>query len=139
MLFVEEDKNASFSDYFAYFVEIAFQLVGQNIRKELIATNADISSTSFPTLVRLACNMAHKEYCRMVLPFILLEDVFESSTVEQCEKYWSIILTLQDDISKLLPENISTNSSLALLSIANSLLRRTSKIQNGEFRGSVMM
>ena len=139
MLFVEEDKDASFSDYFSFFVEIAFQLAGQNIRKELIATNAEISSTTFPALVRLACNMVYQGYCRSVLPFVLLEDVFESSTVEHCEKYWSIILTLQDDISKLLSVNNSTNSSIALLSIANSLLRRTSKIQNGEFRGSVMM
>lgn len=135
--FVEGEKDDTFSGYFIFSTELAFQLVGREIGELIRTTDADYSSSQFPSLFRIACKLACNSLCRSVLPLMLLDDFFESSSIEQCEKMWNVLLTMQSEIQSLI--SLSPNSGLLLLNIVNSLLRRTSKMKDGPFRGSVMM
>lgn len=97
----------------------------------------EISSSSFPLLFRVAYDISLKGHCRLILPFMLLENYFDSSTIEQCEQLWNVLVTMQKEIQTLVSK--SSNNGFSILNIVNSLLRRTSKVKDGPFRGSVMM
>lgn len=135
--FIEGEKDDVFSGYFIFSTELAFQLVGREIGEVIRTTDAEVSSSQFPSLFRIACKLACNSFCRTVMPLMLLDDFFESSSIEQCQKMWNVLLTMQSEIQKLI--SLSPNSGLSLLNIVNSLLRRTSKMKDGPFRGSVMM
>ena len=134
---IEGETDASFTNYFYYSTELAFQTVGKEIREEAIAKGIEIADSQFPSLFRTACNIAHNGYCRMIMPLMLLDNFFESSSLALCEKMWNVLITMQDEIQQLISKN--SNAGFALLNIVNSLLRRTSKMKDGAFRGSVMM
>ena len=111
--------------------------MGRDIRQEIISSGMDIPSSPFPVLFQTACKISLGGYCRTVLPLMLLDDYFESSTIEQCEKMWNVLITMQEDIKALISK--ASTTGYALLNIVNSLLRRTSKVKNGPFRGSIMV
>lgn len=137
LLDIEEENDEAFSSYFFFSTEIAFQIVGREIRNDIFSSNVEIASSPFPTLFRVACKIANGGFCRLVMPFMLLDDFFESSSIELCEKMWNVLISLQDEIQVLISK--SANTGFSLLNIVNSLLRRTSRVKDGPFRGSVMM
>jgi THO complex subunit 1 len=95
-------------------------------------------------LLDLVLQAATSEICESKAPFVMLEDLFEASTLDKCKSLWELIEERRDIICnpKFVPDDIkrNTKSKLALLRIANSLLRRLSLLnKDTEFCGRIVM
>ena len=100
------------------------------------------SYKTLPGLLDLVLQAATSDICETKTPFVMLEDLLEATTLDECKNVWELIEERRDIMCdpKFVPEDIkrNTKSKLALLRIANNLLRRLSH-NNTEFCGRIVM
>ena len=96
-----------------------------------------------PGLLDLVLQAATSDVCATKTPFVMLEDLLEATTLNDCKRVWDLIEERRDVLcdTKFVPEDIkrNTKSKLALLRIANRLLRRLSHNNDTEFCGRIVM
>ena len=96
-----------------------------------------------PDLIDLVLLAATSDVCDTKTPFVMLEDLLEATTLDECKKLFDFIEKRRDVIchTKFIPGDITKNtkSKLALLRISNNLLRRLSHNNDTEFCGRIVM
>lgn len=96
-----------------------------------------------PQLARLldcCIAFAAAEMVGAALPFRVLEDCCESSTVKDCAVVWNCLESRTEQLTKAPFLTPTTNASkLALLGLANGVLGRLSSTQDTEFSGRILM
>lgn len=140
-MFVEGGKESIFESFFDASVTLAFQIVGKDARDELISKHLSFSESSYHTLLLNAMTACRNGLCSPTTPLLIMDELFESVPISECEAIWNSFKTYQKDISELLhiDEKRYSLTSLAVLKLVNSLLRRTCQIRDCAFRGSLMM
>ena len=100
------------------------------------------SNVTFGRLLDGAIRACVERLAPAELPFVLLEDIFETQSIMDCEETWVLIENRVEDLTSETFVSRSarpTRSKLTLLRIANSLLRRLSQTHNTVFCGKIMM
>ena len=141
MIFVEGGKESIFESYFDASVTLAFQIIGKDVRDELVSKHLSFSESSYDTLLRDAIIACQNGFCSPTTPLLIMDELFESVPIAECEAIWNDFKTHQKDISALLhlDEKRYSLTSLAVLKLVNSLLHRTCQLRDCAFRGSLMM
>ena len=141
LIFVAGGKESIFESFFDASVTLAFQIVGKDARDELISKHLSFSESSYHTLLMNAMTACKNGLCSPTTPLLIMDELFESVPINECEAIWNTFKTYQKDISELLhiDEKRCSLTSLAVLKLVNSLLRRTCQIRDCAFRGSLMM
>jgi THO complex subunit 1 len=129
-----EEKQALFSSRLA--LEGAFSMHAREQAKQG-------NYKGMAGLLDLVLQAATSEVCESKTPFVMLEDLLEATTLDECKSVWDLIEERRDIMCdpKFVPDDIkrNTKSKLALLRIANSLLRRLSHNNDTEFCGRIVM
>ena len=141
LIFVEGGKESVFGPFFDASVALAFQIVGKDARDELLSKHLTFSESSYQALLVNAMTACRNGLCSPTTPLLIMDELFESVPITECEAIWDTFKTYQKDISALLhiDERRYSLTSLSVLKLVNSLLRRTCQIRDCAFRGSLMM
>ncbi|KAK9808915.1 hypothetical protein WJX72_006363 [[Myrmecia] bisecta] len=91
---------------------------------------------SVPRLLELALWLSEHKYCDPVSIFTLVEDVVETSTIDDCEVVFRW-LEARLDTFKL--QHLNSNGKFPLLRTCNQLLRRLSRSTNAELCGRILV
>ena len=86
-------------------------------------------------------------YTSPLLPFLILEDAFEQTSISQVESIWNILEARKNDLTEpalLFPQKpdgrgVDQAPKLAIVRISNGLLRRLSSTHHTEICGRVLM
>eukprot|EP01039_Chlorochromonas_danica_P011474 gene11474-12835_t len=70
------------------------------------------------------------------VPFLLIEDLLESQTIQQAKSIWKFVETWAD---KLTTEHLFSKGKFTMLKTCNSLLRKLSKSCDTEFCGRILL
>lgn len=122
-------------------VEISFRAALADVLKSTKKEDVGNASSEVFQLLKFAFAFAVRFHTMSPLqmpkvPYLLIEDLLESQTIEKSESIWTIIDSMQDVITH---PDLFQKGKLTLLRICNSLLRKLSKSCNTEFCGKVLM
>ncbi|KXJ28973.1 THO complex subunit 1 [Exaiptasia diaphana] len=113
-----------------YSVDQAFR----DLVKDSLLKDGDVERSE--QLIAFAIEACQQGTCSPTLPFILLSDVFDSITLQLCEKLFGFV---EEQVSVwTMPLFFSAGKNL-LLRMCNDLLRRLSTQQNTVFCGRIQM
>lgn len=87
-------------------------------------------------LLDLSILLAKKDYCSINAPIVLLSELLDCKTLDQCEKLFSLI---DNNIQIWKEEFFFKNVKNQLLRACNDLLRRLSRNQNTVFCGRILI
>ena len=92
-------------------------------------------------LIRVVIELSKSKVCEVILPFIILEDMFEISPLNACVAEWTIVEENRSELTDafFMPVDKNTNSKLSLLRMINGLLKRASQSRYASFCGTLMM
>eukprot|EP00943_MAST-04B_sp_MAST-4B-sp1_P001031 g1031.t1 len=99
-------------------------------------------SSWLPGIFSLALKCAISSTVAGRVPFVLLDSVLNTQTIDVCEKIWDLVESLSEQISHetLVPaDGRNISSKLWLLRLANTLLKRLSTTQNSLFCGRISL
>lgn len=91
-------------------------------------------------IIDLSIKAAKNMICSADIPFILLEDLFDSFDLNEIENIWLYMESRKKELSDkfFLPET-STHSKLSFLKACLGLLKRASKSEHGELCGRILL
>lgn len=93
--------------------------------------------SSFCNLLDLALVLTELELTDVTLPFILIEDLFDSQTIDSCQQLFEY---LESRVERLTTEMEGTKGKgPVLLRLCNELLRRLSKAEDTIFCGRILI
>ncbi|XP_038057097.1 THO complex subunit 1-like [Patiria miniata] len=90
----------------------------------------------FTALINLSIEAVHLGICSPATPFLLLSDVFESVTINICDKVFKFV---EERVDTWKSNVLYTSGKNFLLRMCNDLLRRLSKSQNTVFCGRIQL
>lgn len=139
--FVEGDNESIFGSYFDTSVVLAFEMVGKDVRDEMKSKHLAFAESSYKKLLQNAIVACRNGLCSSTTPLLIMDELFESIPINECESIWKIFSSFQKEFSLLLRNDKKGASltTLAILKLVNSLLRRTCIMRDSSFRGSMMM
>eukprot|EP00946_MAST-07B_sp_MAST-7B-sp1_P002536 g2536.t1 len=127
-------------------LEAAFCAFGRGINERRASSPSSpdpLSSPAIANVLDLALLAATEDVCAATTPFVMLEVILEACTMHECKEIWDLLEARRDIVAdnKFVPTEgrRNTRSKLALLRIANNLLRRLSHKNDTEFCGRVVM
>ncbi|CAH1254506.1 THOC1 [Branchiostoma lanceolatum] len=88
------------------------------------------------SVISLAVDCAKEGLCLGMIPFLMLDDVFSSVTLDVCERVFKFV---EDGVSIWKKEPYYTGGKNYLLRMCNDLLRRLSRSQNTVFCGRIQL
>lgn len=90
----------------------------------------------YERLVRLTIEVAKNQVCTRILPVSILGDIFDSKTLQECERYFTLV---ENHVSVWKSDHFFKTVKNQLLRFCNDLLRRLSKSQNTVFCGRILV
>ena len=98
--------------------------------------NGNDMISKFEDLVNFVIIHAKEKLCTNNLPILILNDIFDSSTLQDCEKLFSYV---ERNVNIWTSEPFFTAGKNHLLRMCNDILRRLSKSQNTIFCGRIQL
>lgn len=87
-------------------------------------------------LITLSIAACREDITNLTIPVVLLSDVFDAVTLEQCELMFTFV---EDNVSIWKENSFFTSCKNNLLRICNDLLKRFSRAQNTVFCGRILL
>ncbi|KAG8176371.1 hypothetical protein JTE90_018946 [Oedothorax gibbosus] len=145
LYFKEAVQRNSFSEFFkksknplsrlnATDVKNIVEITIREVLIDLINIRAD--STHLERVLQFSIDAAMHDIAPGNVPVLILGDMFESSTIVECEKYFTFVESRVDTFKKDLFFKACKNH---LLRSCNDLLKRLSRSQNTVFCGRILM
>lgn len=131
--FVDHVKPCLYCGYEADVRNVVDQAVRDCLR-ELIIKN--VSTDVLERILQFSIEAAFKDLCTVSLPVLVLSDMFDCSTLEECETIFTFIEERVDILKKDIFFKTCKNQ---LLRSCNDLLRRLSRSQNTVFCGRILL
>lgn len=103
---------------------------------KLIKENPGAKPSVFTSFVDFAISATDKEYASRNLPVVLLSDIFDTSTVDQCEKIFDYV---ESKTTMWTSAFYFDNCRNHLLRMCNDLLRRLSRTTDTLFCGRILI
>lgn len=109
------------------------QMLGDMLKTHILTMAANPNIMSFQQFIMFAVKTAERNLIGTHMPAVLINDIFEMISLDQCKQMFAIV-----------EANISTwNKFLqchqVLLRMCNNLLERVSKVQDAAFRGRILI
>jgi THO complex subunit 1 len=109
----------------------------QALRDELLSlVSKDVEPQVYMDLLNVAVEATQSDICSTATLFIMLSDLFDSISLDQCDKVFAFI---EDRVSLWKLELFYNAGKNYLLRMCNDLLRRLSKSQNTVFCGRIQL
>lgn len=104
--------------------------------REVTRDRMNHDKDAYSNLVLLAIQCAEKNVCLHTLPFLLLGDVLDSVTLEQCKKVFAF---MESQVHVWVAPSFYGAGKHLLLRMCNDILRRLSRSQNTVFCGRIQL
>ncbi|XP_071807564.1 THO complex subunit 1-like [Asterias amurensis] len=114
--------------------KVALDQAFRDVMMNLVIKESDCAH--FITLINLSIEAVHLGICSPATPFLLLSDVFESVTINTCDKVFRFV---EDRVNTWKSNVLYTSGKNYLLRMCNDLLRRLSKSQDTVFCGRIQL
>ncbi|GAB1599923.1 THO complex subunit 1-like [Argonauta hians] len=101
-----------------------------------IVITEDKGCSVYQEVITTAIEAAKQDVCSASTPFVLLSDVFDMITLEQCEDIFNLV---EEKVSTWKSDTFYDAGKNYLLRMCNDLLRRLSKSQNTVFCGRIQL
>ncbi|XP_065343536.1 THO complex subunit 1 isoform X2 [Cloeon dipterum] len=102
----------------------------------ILSNPNNINVSIFENLVRLSIMVSKKDMCNATLPVVLLSDVFESLTLDNCDKLFNFV---EESVNIWKEDFFFSSGKNHILRMCNDLLRRLSRSQNTVFCGRILL
>ncbi|KAL5016765.1 hypothetical protein ScPMuIL_006354 [Solemya velum] len=112
----------------------AFDQAFRDVIKDKVLEEAGCDM--YKKLVSFAVEASQQDVCSPSLPFLMLCDVFDMVTLDQCEVVFELV---EDKVNTWKAETFYEAGKNYLLRMCNDLLRRLSKSQNTVFCGRIQL
>ncbi len=113
-------------------------ILEQSFRDTLhsVLVSGSLNNTDRTQLVNLSIAAAQGGICYFTVPFILLGDIFDCSTLDVCEEVFGFVESL---VATWTSKEFYSSGKILLLRMCNDLLRRLSSAQNTVFCGRIQL
>ncbi|CAE1172265.1 THOC1 [Acanthosepion pharaonis] len=101
-----------------------------------IVVHEDHGCSVYRDVINTAIEAATQDVCSASTPFVILSDVFDMITLEQCEDIFNLV---EEKVSTWKSDTFYDAGKNYLLRMCNDLLRRLSKSQNTVFCGRIQL
>lgn len=109
----------------------------RDVLREILSEQAGVvDTTECANLIVLSIDSAQLGICYHTVPFILLSDLFDSVTLDMCERVFGFV---ESQVSTWTHPDFYSNGKILLLRMCNDLLRRLSSAQNTVFCGRIQL
>lgn len=88
------------------------------------------------SFITFTIELSRREICSPSIPVVLLSDIFDLFTLDQCEKLFTYV---ENNVSVWKEDSFFGACKNNLLRMCNDLLRRLSRSQNTVFRGRILL
>lgn len=114
--------------------QVVDQILRDNILKLTMKSREEIQVLE--SFITHTIKLSRRELCTASMPVVLLSDIFDVFTLDQCEKLFTFV---ENNVSIWKEDLFFGACKNNLLRMCNDLLRRLSRSQNTVFRGRILL
>lgn len=111
-------------------------ILDQAFRDVLLSEDIIGSTENVEALITLSIAACRKDLCTSTIPVVLMSDVFDTVTLDQCERLFSYV---ESNVSVWKESWFFAACKNNLLRMCNDLLKRFSRAQNTVFCGRILL
>ncbi|XP_031617762.1 THO complex subunit 1 [Contarinia nasturtii] len=111
-------------------------ILDQAFRDVLLSENVIGNTANVEALITLSIAACRQDICTSTIPVVLMSDVFDTVTLDQCERLFSYV---ENNVSVWKESWFFAACKNNLLRMCNDLLKRFSRAQNTVFCGRILL